>query len=141
MCVCWGGGFVLCLLFFNNMVCIHTSHSFGLLYFQEAFSVLLLPYCFSTEVFQRFWYESLMLHTFSLQFTKSMIGSADMSLMSASPCIIYNYGVAGCVSSGQLCILCRDTSLQTAEIEERKRSVAFTPSPFSFPSNWLPPPS
>lgn len=56
---------------------------------------------------------------------------AMTSLMSASPHRIYNYGAVGCFSSGELCILCRGTLLQTAEVAGRKRSTAFTPSPFS----------
>lgn len=61
------------------MLCIHTHCSLGLLCCQEAFSVSLLPDCFSTDVFQRFWYESLLLHTFSLQSARAVNGNDDIT--------------------------------------------------------------
>lgn len=121
----------LSILFLNSTLCICTHRSLGFLWRQKAFSLILLPDCFSTDVFLKVCYESLMLRTFSLQSARAVKGSDDMSLMSASPHRIHNYGAVGCVPSGELWILGCGTLLQTAAIAGRKRSIAFTPSPFS----------
>lgn len=53
--------------------------------------------------------------------------AAMMPLMTASLCRWCSWWV----SSGELCILCHDTLMQIAGLAERKRSIAFTPPPFS----------
>lgn len=108
------------------MLYIHTHHLLDLRYCQEAVLVIFLPDCFSTDVFQRFWDESLMLHTFSLQSARAVNGSND-AMMTASLCRWCGMWV----SCGELFILCRDTLIQIAGLAERKRSIAFTPPPFS----------